>query len=145
MKCTFCGFASGKIKEHRKGYPFNPVKETKHSLCFLSLDSPVDNDAHLLVIPKKHYKYFHQIPKNERSDLMELVSKAAEMIQKKHGGYNLLLNNGHAAGQRVYHVHFHIIPRDEKDKIEIEVWERSKITPKRFAKLCDDTRKRFKT
>ncbi len=144
MPCLFCGFVSRRVVNHRKGYPFSVNHETKNTISFLSLDSPVNNEAHLIVIPKRHFKDFHSIPKHIRSELVEHVSMVGRFYSAKDWGYNILLNNSRAAGQYVPHSHFHVIPRRRGDGIEIEVWERKRISSKAFVSLAERTRNDFK-
>ncbi len=143
MGCLFCQFINGKVKEHKKGYPFIVINETKHTLLFVSLDSPVNDDAHFLIVPKKHYKDLHQIPLSVKADLIDHVGKVGKILNKKHGGYNVLLNNGSPAGQSIMHTHFHLIPRTKGDKIRIEIWERGNMSPKEFIQLCEASKKEF--
>src|SRR3989338_8877613 len=92
--CLFCDFLHGRVKEHKKGYTFKILLQTKNTASFLSLDSPVDNDAHLLVVPRKHYENMHDIPNNIKHELIEQISKVGQFLNKYHRGYNILLNNG---------------------------------------------------
>ncbi len=130
----FQNFVDGKVK-HRNGFPFIPLYETKHSLAFMSIDIPQKEDGHVLVIPKKRYSNLEKIPKVVQDDLMRTISFVGKALMKTHEGYNVLLNNGHSAGQYVYHTHFHVIPRNKDDDIKIEIWKNKKMTEKEFVQL----------
>lgn len=129
----FSDLVTGK-KVHRNGYPFIVLCENKNALAFMSIDIPDKEDSHILVIPKKRYFHFYQIPKTTVSDIMQLIQKIGNTIYDEHDGYNILLNDGFSAGQWQYHVHFHIIPRNLGDKIRIEVWNHKTPTKEDFIK-----------
>ncbi len=142
MDCKFCNFIAGKENAHENGYPFVTISEKKHTLAFVSQDSPINEDAHMLVIPKKHFQNIHDVP---ATILAELIAHAASLglkFHESHDGYNLLLNNDRAAGQYVMHVHMHVIPRDNNDGITIENWKRQKITEREFLKLCEKAKRK---
>ncbi|MAF34280.1 hypothetical protein CMO91_00370 [Candidatus Woesearchaeota archaeon] len=141
MACLFCGFASGKKREHENGHPFMKLKETKNTLSFLSIDEPYHEEGHTLIIPKKHHKNFEDIPAKVRAELVEHAVKICKALRKRHGGCNFLLNNGRAADQYVPHCHLHVIPRDKKDHIKIEQWRRKPMSLKRFQELTLKMRK----
>lgn len=67
--------------------------------------------VHLLIIPKKEYKDFQSIPKEELS-IMQEIADVAQSLTEKFGvadNYRLLTNIGTKAGQSVFHLHFHLI------------------------------------
>lgn len=67
--------------------------------------------VHLLIMPKKEYKNFQSIPKDELSILSEIAEVAQQLAKefKISEGYRFLTNNGTPAGQEIYHLHFHLI------------------------------------
>ena len=118
----FEDFVSGKRQTHRNQVPFQVLLKNTHALAFLSHDIPSTQNAHVLVIPKKRYSNYDDIPARIREDMNELAIKIGSVFNRTHQGYNILLNNKTAAGQYIYHAHLHIIPRDAGDGIEIERW-----------------------
>lgn len=135
MRCLFCDFVSGKKKSHSGGYPFTVINETQNTVSFMAIDIPATEDGHFLVIPKKHFKHFGDLPKNITHELIDHVDIFAKVLRKTHQGSNILLNDGVSSGQKIMHAHFHVIPRDRRDNIKIEVWKRKKITKSEFKKL----------
>ncbi len=132
----FEDFAKGlKKREHRNGFPVIRLYETPNTLAFMSISIPSKEDGHILVIPKKRYIYFHEIPPKILKELLMVVQKIGAVLESDHGGYNVLLNNGRAAMQYVFHAHFHLLPRDNKDKIEIEGWSKKRLSIKQFVAL----------
>ena len=106
--CVFCKIVEGKI-------PSAKLYENEHILSFLSI-SPV-NKGHALVIPKKHFADLTEIPEKELKELIKVSQKVAAAVEKatKAHGFNITMNNKPAAGQVVFHAHFHIIPRYDND------------------------------
>jgi histidine triad (HIT) family protein len=139
----FSDFVGGLIS-HRNGYPFITLHETKNTIAFMSIDIPPKEDGHILVIPKKRYADLAEIPANTRNELLAAVQKIGKAIGERHGGYNVLLNNGADAGQYIFHVHFHVIPREHGDGIVIESWDKRKIGKKDFIKLNDQLKKEIR-
>ena len=123
----FSDFASRR-KTLNHGFPVMPIHETKHSMAFMSIAIPEHTDGHILVVPKKRYQNLDDIPGNELKDLIGVVSIVGRAVRGKHGGYNVLLNNGSAAGQFIQHTHFHVIPRNKGDGIKIEIWKNRRLT-----------------
>ncbi|MFC1769050.1 HIT family protein [Nanoarchaeota archaeon] len=144
MKCTFCDLVNGKKKSHLEGYPYIPLKSTKYSVSFLAADIPAHEEGHLLVIPKKHFRSLEDMPPRILHDVIEHVSLASKVTRKRHSGCNILLNNGKAAGQHEMHVHFHVIPRDPKDRIKVDVWKTRRISNKKYERVSEKLKKDFK-
>jgi protein-tyrosine phosphatase len=138
----FEDFVSGN-RTHRNGFPFIKLYETKNTCTFMSIDIPEKEDGHLLVIPKKRYAKLSHIPNNILTELITSVKKIGVVICEYHKGYNVLLNNGISAGQHILHVHFHIIPRDYGDSINIEVWKKKNRSINDFIKLNNLIKKRI--
>ena len=94
-----------------KEIPANIVYETEESLAFLDI-KPV-NKGHTLVIPKKPAKDIFDLVDVDTSDLMRTIVLVSRAVKEVTGapGINVISNNGSAAGQEVFHLHFHIIPR----------------------------------
>lgn len=67
--------------------------------------------VHLLIIPKKEYKDFQSIPKEDLSILEEIAAVAQTLAEKFDvaDNYRLVTNIGTKAGQTVFHLHFHLI------------------------------------
>ena len=69
--------------------------------------------GHTLVIPKTHVKDIYETPDAVAAKLLERVPKLANAIKETYKpiGLNILNNNEAPAGQSVFHLHFHLIPR----------------------------------
>jgi histidine triad (HIT) family protein len=123
MKCVFCEIINGNS-------PSEKVYENKDVLAFLDIN-PM-NYGHTLVVPKEHYSDLSVIPKETLSEIISAVQGVSSAIKDglNADGYNLVVNNGEAAGQSVFHFHFHIIPRfhtDTKMKFNLKKYPGSSI------------------
>lgn len=110
MKNTqlFLDIIAGKI-------PCEKVYEDDHVFAFLDIHPT--NKGHVLVVPKKHSENLVDIDNETLSALIIAVKKIAAGVMQATGaqGFNIIQNNNEAAGQVIFHTHFHIIPRFEDD------------------------------
>jgi histidine triad (HIT) family protein len=108
--CVFCKVVAGEIPAIR-------VYEDDEVLAFLDI-GPI-SDGHTLVIPKRHCTQVHECDPQVLSALAARLGKIAKAVVEAMDadGYNVLANNGSAAGQVVEHLHFHIIPRKTGDGV----------------------------
>jgi ATP adenylyltransferase len=74
--------------------------------------------GHALIIPRRHVADWFEATAKEQSALTDALPIARETIQKKHqpDGFNIGINVGEAAGQTVFHLHVHLIPRYKGDQ-----------------------------
>lgn len=86
-------------------------------LAALVTDTYPVSKGHCLVIPKRHIKTYFECTEEENRDFRILILKAQEYLDKAYSpdGYNIGNNNEIAAGQSVFHLHIHIIPRYKGD------------------------------
>jgi len=108
MKCIFCDIA-------RKTAKAEILFEDENIISFLDINP--FNIGHSLVIPKTHYENFLELPTGLFEGMFSVVRHLTVGVVNglKADGYNILSNNGSAAGQSVFHCHFHIIPRFKTD------------------------------
>lgn len=108
MDCIFCEIAA-------KSSEAEIVFENEKYIAFLDIN-PV-NYGHTLVMPKKHFDNFLTVPVEDMKELTKLTQYLSGAIKRalKADGFNVISNNGTAAGQSVFHFHYHIIPRYEND------------------------------
>ncbi len=108
--CVFCQMVDGEI-------PVTKVYEDDAVLAFLDI-GPI-SDGHALVIPKQHCAMLHECDPEVLAEISARLGRIAEavMAAMDADGYNVLSNNGAAAGQVVEHLHFHVIPRKVGDQV----------------------------
>ena len=97
--------------------PSNKIYDDKNTYVFLA--HPPKTSGHTLVITKKPYKDILDIPEDLAVDLIKTIKKVAPAVMKatKADGINIMQNTGKDAGQEVFHMHFHIIPRHKNDDL----------------------------
>ena len=69
--------------------------------------------GHVLLVPKRHVATWFDASLEEQDELMHTVRKVRRMLDERYrpDGYNIGLNVGDAAGQTIFHLHLHVIPR----------------------------------
>ncbi|MDB2476502.1 HIT family protein [Paracoccaceae bacterium] len=88
------------------------IYQTDHT--FVIRDAFPVTEGHTLIIPKRHVADYFDLNPNETSDIQELLQKHKALIEvndESVDGFNIGINVGAAAGQTVFHVHVHLIPR----------------------------------
>ena len=110
--CIFCKIANGEI-------PSATLYEDEDFRVILDLGPA--SKGHALILPKTHAANIYELSDELAAKAMKLAKKMASAMTKALGcdGFNLVQNNGEAAGQTVFHFHMHLIPRYENDGQEI--------------------------
>lgn len=118
--CIFCKIANGEI-------PSATLYEDENFRVILDLGPATK--GHALILPKAHFANIYEMPE-------ELLGKAIVLAKKmisgmtdalKCDGFNIVQNNGEAAGQTVFHFHMHLIPRYKNDHAGI-TWTPGTLT-----------------
>lgn len=102
--CIFCDLPKEKI-----------ILENELARAFYD-EFPVSK-GHILIIPKRHIANFFELEQKELNDINSLILECKKIIDNKYApdGYNIGVNVGKHAGQSVFHVHVHLIPRYKGD------------------------------
>ena len=88
----------------------------ENELAFAIYDKYPVSKGHVLVIPKRHYASYFDAAPEELTAINELIIQIKEILDElKPDGYNIGINVGEAAGQTVFHLHIHVIPRYSGD------------------------------
>ncbi len=115
MSCIFCKIADAEI-------PAKVVYEDEYVLGFLDI-KPI-NPGHTLVIPKNHFESLSDVSEETLARMASASKKIASVLKEalasKCEGINLHLADGKAAGQEVFHIHLHIIPRYTTDSFGLK-------------------------
>jgi histidine triad (HIT) family protein len=95
----------------RNEIPCHKVYEDAHVLAFLDIN-PLSR-GHVLVIPKEPAETLDALSDDSAAAIGRVLPRLCRAVKRVSGSsaYNLLQNNGAAAHQAVFHVHFHIIPK----------------------------------
>ncbi len=126
-QCVFCQVAAGKARSWK-------VCETEHAYAFLDIH-PV-SEYHTLVIPKRHFTNILDVPNAELLHLMSALKSVVDLYHAKLGIENVQIINcsGAQAQQDVFHLHFHIVPRQAGDGQDVR-WSRHPEMRDRFDQL----------
>ena len=103
--CVFCNNCAGRII-------------AENELCFAIRDGFPVTDLHTLIIPKRHVADYFDLYQPELNAIHDLLSRQRQSIMhedKTVTGFNVGINAGKSAGQTVFHVHIHLIPRRNGD------------------------------
>lgn len=76
--------------------------------------------GHSLIIPKRHVASLFELTDEEFNALYELLHKTCGQLdaESQPSGYNVGVNVGEAAGQTMFHLHVHVIPRYVGDQAD---------------------------
>ncbi|MFB6085163.1 MAG: HIT family protein [Halorientalis sp.] len=128
--CPFCAIVAGDA-------PASVVHETDDTLAFMDI-APV-TEGHALVIPTAHSAGLDGLDPDTGGRLFRVGQRIAAALRASDvptEGINLFLADGEVAGQEVFHVHLHVIPRTEGDSVRLE-FERSDPGRDRLDDLAD--------
>lgn len=105
MSCVFCDYLN------EKKY----IAENQYA--FAIYDNFPVNKGHVLIMPKRHFASFFDASAEEVSAFYSLQHEVKILLDAKYNpdGYNIGVNIGEAAGQTIFHLHIHIIPRYKGD------------------------------
>ena len=99
-ECPFCNIAAGKII-------------ASNEYCIAFHDGFPVSPGHTLIIPRRHVADFFDMTEAEVSAMNTLLREVKKRLDSElhPDGYNIGVNVNAAAGQSVFHVHMHLIPR----------------------------------
>ncbi|XP_020702841.1 adenylylsulfatase HINT3 isoform X1 [Dendrobium catenatum] len=109
-RCVFCLIVRGESPA---------FKLYEDDVCLCILDSNPLSFGHSLIIPKLHFPSLQATPPSVVAAMCSTVPFLTKAIMKatQCDSFNLLVNNGTAAGQVIFHTHLHIIPRRAGDQL----------------------------
>jgi histidine triad (HIT) family protein len=98
--------------------PCHKIYEDEDTLAFL--DIMPRTEGHALVVTKEKARDLFDIKPEALGKLMAVVQKLAPKIKEAVGADGVLIQqfNGAAAGQTVFHLHIHIVPRNEGEALK---------------------------
>lgn len=102
--CPFCSIPKGDILDE------NEYAVAVRDRCPVS-------DGHTLIITKRHVDDYFKLSIEEKDNVLALLERMKNVMDSELNpdGYNVGINIGEAAGQRILHVHIHLIPRISGD------------------------------
>lgn len=102
--CIFCDVSQDKVI-------------AQNHLCFAIYDGFPVSIGHILIIPKRHVADYFSLTEDELMAMQQMMRELKHRldVDLSPDGYNVGVNVNEAAGQTVYHVHMHLIPRYKGD------------------------------
>lgn len=88
-----------------------------NEFAFAFFDANPASPGHALVVPRRVVASWFQTTADEQAALLDLVSVVKRDLDARFhpDGYNVGFNDGEAAGQTIFHLHVHVIPRYRGD------------------------------
>ena len=134
--CIFCKIINGDI-------PSTVIYEDE--IAKVILDIAPAAKGHAILILKKHVANVFELDAELAGKVFAVVPRVATAIKETLGcdGMNILQNNGVAAGQTVFHLHIHFIPRWNDDAVQIK-WETGSYADGEATALAESISKKMK-
>ncbi|MBQ9765538.1 MAG: HIT family protein [Lachnospiraceae bacterium] len=112
--CIFCKLANGE-------FPSHTLYEDEDFRVILDIEPATK--GHALILPKKHYANIFELPCEYAQKVFNVAKNMSASMKEAldFDGFNVLQNNGEAAGQTVFHFHMHLIPRYKDDNAGLEM------------------------
>lgn len=102
-KCLFCRIVRGEIAARK-------VHEDADVVAFEDINPQAP--THVLIVPRKHIPAIDDLSDADAPAIGTVITRAAQIARDLHldtDGYRLVVNNGEAAGQTVFHIHVHLL------------------------------------
>ncbi|KZL07217.1 AP-4-A phosphorylase [Pseudovibrio sp. Ad26] len=133
MTCIFCAISSGEA-------PAYILCRNQYALAFLSLE------GHPLIVPRCHLSGLNDLDDQTAAALFQMATKVSRALRATIGceGINLILSDGVAAGQDVFHVHLNVKPRWNGDDVILR-WDTSTAPEITRAELASALKKQLST
>ena len=132
-KCIFCKIANGEI-------PSATVYED--DMFRVILDLGPATRGHALILPKNHFADVCALDEKTAAKVLTIGAKVGAAMKEGLGcaGFNLVQNNGEAAGQTVMHFHMHMIPRYANGP-QMVLWNPGKLDDTEKTEIIEKVKK----
>lgn len=124
QQCIFCSIVEFQAPQYR-------IYEDNHFIGILDINPATK--GHVIIIPKKHYKFINEIEEDFSIPIKKITNKIYEVLQ---ADVSIIINNGEKAGQKLPHASISIIPRYENDNIKIE-WGSKQAAKEELSELSE--------
>lgn len=126
--CVFCKILNKEIPSYK-------IYEDEFTYAFLDISKDVF--GHTLVIPKKHVTNILDADEKTLENVIKTVKKVSNHYVNSCGfeGVNIMNANHESAGQTVFHLHFHIIPRKTGDGVD--AWPKFDGSNEELQNVCE--------
>jgi histidine triad (HIT) family protein len=125
--CIFCQIIQGQIKAY---------KVFEDNKFIVVLDIMPATRGHIIILPKKHIQFLHQMSDEETKDFFLLAKKIIPILIQitKCQGADIYISQG--ISQKIPHLALNLIPRYQDDKISFD-WERKPAQEKELQELSN--------
>ena len=109
LDCVLCKVLSSEL-------PVSLVH--RDPVCSAFMDIQPVNPGHVLVVPNRHAPYLADLNEDEGAQMFRIAQRISAALRRsgvKCEGVNFFLADGEVAGQEVFHVHLHVLPRYRGD------------------------------
>ena len=133
MTCVFCSVIAGDA-------PGYVLFQDDHVMALLSLE------GHPLIVPLQHFPGLEDLDDQTGAAVFQCARTVASAVRAATGceGINLVLSDGKAAGQDVFHLHLHVNPRWNGDHVRL-TWNTATVPDADRAALAASIRTRLPT
>lgn len=122
--CLFCAIVAGRAER-------SLVFADERAIAFMDIQ-PI-NRGHLLVVPTRHAESLADLEDGEVEHVSAVARRCAAPLRRsglRCEGVNLFLADGEAAGQEVFHVHLHVLPRFRGDGFGLRIESEYIVRPR---------------
>jgi histidine triad (HIT) family protein len=115
--CPFCAFLAGAPDKYNTEDDI--VYRNEHTTAFISPKWWPNNEGHVLVVPNAHYENIYTIPDAELAEVYKTVKRIAVAVRETYScsGTSTRQHNEPAGNQDVWHLHVHVFPRYDNDRL----------------------------
>lgn len=133
--CIFCKIINGDI-------PSKTLYENEEFKVIFDI-APASK-GHVIILPKYHAENIFELPEEVVAKSFVMAKKVATVLKSvlKCDGINILQNNGEAAGQTVFHLHIHVIPRWDNDNMGL-LWQQGEANPEVLDSIIEEAKELF--
>lgn len=101
MECLFCKIIKGEVPT---------LKLYEDDLIMVIMDAYPNVDGHTLIIPKKHYDTFMDLPDELVTHINEISKKYTNILMDKLNAKELSVHINYGNSQKIKHYHMHLLP-----------------------------------
>lgn len=133
--CIFCKIINGEIPSKTL------YEDDEFKVIF---DIAPASKGHVIILPKYHAANIFELPDEVAGKTFIMAKKVATVLKQvlNCDGINILQNNGEDAGQTVFHLHVHVIPRFKNDQLGL-TWKQGEADAKVLDEIIDQAKKMF--
>ncbi len=126
--CVFCKIATGEIPCHK-------VYEDDQHIAFMDMGQV--NPGHVIVALKSHRETIVDLDESQAASIFQVVNRIAKTVQQEFNpdGMTILQANRKAGWQTIPHFHFHVLPRQTEDGVDL-TWPAKNPPAEELAKLA---------